>query len=76
MDTLKGSLYSKTMWFAAVLAVLSTVYANLDSIAPFVSKETLGVIGLTVSVCIAVLRTVTTMSLAAKTVAPTNTTVK
>lgn len=64
----QGSARSLTMWFAALLAAFGAVQANLDHLRPLCGNnaEVFGYITIAIAVVVAVLRILTTMSLADK----------
>lgn len=51
---------SKTLWFAALLAVFSIAETKMNLFATYVGPEALGLLTLAVSMIVAVLRLVTT----------------
>lgn len=63
---MKGTLKSKTMWFAAALAVLGALEMQQAFLRELVGAENFGAVMLGISVLTAVLRVVTTQSLSDK----------
>lgn len=60
---IKRATKSKTMLFAIALAVFGIIETQIGLLAPFMSKETLGLVTLGVSLIVAVLRVITTQPL-------------
>ena len=65
MPTLKQTSKSKTMQFAALLAVLSTIAGSMEALAPYFGAYG-GLAGVVVAAAIAGLRAVTKESLSDK----------
>ena len=62
----KGAVRSKTMNFAVLLAAFGAAQANLPAVQEFVTPERYGYVTLGIAVVVAVLRAITTSSLAGK----------
>lgn len=66
MQNLKGALRSKTILFAVLLAAFGAAYDSLPIIKAFVTPQVFGVATFIVGIVIAILRVLTTQSLADK----------
>jgi len=56
-------LKSKTLWFALLLAVLSTVQASWGVLDDYLSPKVAGLAGVVIAVLVAILRVLTTQPL-------------
>lgn len=54
---------SKTMWLAALLAVLGAIQASTEALSTFLSPSAAGMVTVVVSALVALLRVVTTQPL-------------
>lgn len=63
MDSIKGAVRSKTMWFAYVLTVLGVVETQFELIKHYIPEEYRGLTYVAIGVAVAVLRTITTRPL-------------
>lgn len=57
---------SKTMLFAAILSALGVIQASMDVFTAYLSPQSVGILTLVVGVIVAILRVVTTSSIANK----------
>lgn len=63
---LKQRARSKTMWFALVLAILGVLQTSMDVFTPYLTPQAIGIVTLIIGVVVAILRELTTKSLADK----------
>lgn len=73
MRALKDAWSSRTIRFAILIAILSGLEASLGFFTPYLTKETLGILGVAIATAVAILRILTSVPISGRSTITTST---